>query len=154
MFLRIPDNLAMRFRFWDLSLTRKSILIIIFLGVAFEAIYLPIMVRTALIATDYAPGFSTEAFMAVKPGDTLREVTHSLGHPFFYKVVSLKKEQVWHVLETSQNMKNLIAWQTNDAVLIYLEYAKPRRTKGNFHAREILVEKGVVKETRNYTYWD
>ena len=144
----------MRFNFWEMSLTKRTILIVILLGLLVEAIYLPVTIRALLVSTDYAPGFDKRAFREVKSGDSWKKVLVSLGSPLNYRVVSLKQDDAGHVIECSQRMETLLHWATNQSVLIYFEYSRPKRSKGNFEAWEVLLRGGVVTEKKQYTYWD
>lgn len=140
----------MRFPSWLFPLTRKRILCLILIGLAIEAVYLPFALKTLLVRTDYAPGFSKDTFLGIKPGDAFENVALNLGPPLSYRVV----DEVGRVLERSSDINALFAWKTNGSVVIHLQYSRPKSFKGNYQAWEVLIRRGVVKETRTFTYWD
>lgn len=153
MSLPTPEISCMRLYNWELP-RRKTILIVVLLTVMAELVCLPIFFRGLLVATDYAPGFKEKDFQRVKPGDSYKTVILTLGIPLYYQVVSLKQDEAGRVLESSQDIKNVTAWKTNNSVVIYLEYSKPKSNKGNFQARQVIIQGGLVKQTRKYLYWD
>lgn len=135
-------------------LNRKNVLLILFVAVLLEAIWLLIASRTIFIQTDYAPLFEKAAFMKLKPGDDIRKVFRDVGPPLSYRVVSEGTNELGRVLENSTNAWGLFAWRTNSSVLLYLQYSKPRRYDEDYKAWEILMRTGVVQEARTYIYWD
>ena len=148
--VRVTKRCDMRSPSWPIPFTRKKILCLVLIGLAIEAIYLPFALKWLLVKTDYARGFTKEAFLRVKPGDAFTNVTFYLGPPLSYRVV----DEVGCALERSSDISTLFAWQTNGSVVIHLQYSRPKSFKGNYQAWEVLIRGGVVKETRMFTYWD
>src|SRR5262245_1307444 len=101
-----------------------------------------------LVETDYAPNFRKQAFYAIKPGDGIARVVDVLGVPLFYRVISTNHQVTF---ATSENIDDFKHWQTNNEVLIYFEYSRPKKGKENFQAWQVLIQAGVVKETRHFT---
>jgi hypothetical protein len=140
----------MPFASWPIPFTRKRILCLLLVGIIVEAVYLPYALRAYLVRTDYAPGFDKDAFFQIKPGDVVTTVFLKLGSPLSFRVV----DEVGRVQACSSNLSALSYWQTNNSVVIHLQYSKSKSFKGNYRVREVLIRGGVVKETRAFIYWD
>lgn len=126
----------------------------LFGGLVALAICVPLSVRSFLLRTDYAPGFTTAAFEQVQVGDTLDAVLARLKAPLNFAIISQRQDDSRYKPQYSEDVSALSKWTGDESVMLILRYSKPRNPDGSYHAYEVWISKGNVQETRAYNYWD
>jgi len=132
---------------------RKSILWLLIVTVVL-AVCFPLLVRSLLLRTEYAAGFTKAQFQQVQPGDTLAAVYDRLKAPLNVVVISQRQDDSRFKPEYVEDLSVLWRWSNDPAVWLILRYSKPRMSGGSYRAYEVWITNGKVQETRAYSYWD
>lgn len=139
------ETRAPRTRGWLLS---------ILVVVALLAVCIPLLTRSFLLRTDYAPGFAKATFEQVKVGDPLDAVLARLNAPLNFAIISQRQDDSRYKPQYSDDASTLSKWASDESVMLILRYSKPRTLDGSYRAYEVWINKGKVHETRAYNYWD
>lgn len=105
-----------------------GVVILAFVSLVSFILYMTVL--APVVNTEYAPGFSEEAFAAVQIGDTEAEVLALLGEP----------------LERNTN--------SQDPSYLYLRYSRARGRSDTHRARVIQLRNGRVTRIWHEVYYD